>query len=79
MTVGREPQTWRYEIRVQGPLDEDWSDWFHGLTIAREGTESVLLGRVPDQAALRGILARVWDLGLTLVSVARLGNDTEEK
>ncbi|MDI7274592.1 MAG: hypothetical protein QME94_01300 [Anaerolineae bacterium] len=72
MSDDHEPDAWRYEIRVRGRLDASWSEWFHGLTVTCEGTDTVLVGPLPDQAALRGILARVWDLGLTLVSLVRM-------
>jgi hypothetical protein len=60
----------RYEIRVRGHLDEEWSDWLGGMTIARQddGT-SLLTGPVIDQAALQGLLLKLHDLGLSLVSV----------
>ena len=60
----------RYEIRLAGHLDARWSAWFDGLTVRREsdGT-TVIRGQVPDQAALHGLLQRVRDLGLPLVSV----------
>ena len=59
----------RYEIRVEGHLTADWSDWFAGLTVRQEADgETVLYGPL-DQAALHGALAKVRDLGLTLVSV----------
>jgi hypothetical protein len=62
-----------YQIRVQGHLGDRWSDWFEGLTLtAAEGGEMVLSGPIRDQAALYGVLARVRDLGLPLVSVNRL-------
>ncbi|MHB0877726.1 MAG: hypothetical protein ACYC5O_16945 [Anaerolineae bacterium] len=51
-------------------IDEDWSDWFDGLTLAATPpNQTALLGDVPDQAALYGLLAKVRDLGLKLVSV----------
>jgi hypothetical protein len=60
----------RYEIRIQGTLRPDWSDWFEGMEIRQDGGEqTVLAGMVVDQAALHGLLARVRDLNLTLVSV----------
>lgn len=63
-----------YRIRVQGHLGSHWSDWFDGLTITNEPTgEAVLIGPIPDQAALHAILTRVRDLGLTLVSVTPAG------
>ena len=58
------------EIRVKGQIDEHWSDWFGGLTIQHvEPDETVLAGAVRDQAALYGLLARLRDLGLPLLSV----------
>jgi hypothetical protein len=58
------------EIRVKGRIDEHWSTWFGDLTIAHtEGDETILTGSVPDQATLYGLLARMRDLGLPLLSV----------
>ncbi len=58
------------EIRVKGQLDEHWSDWFSGFTITRnEQGETLLTGSVVDQAALYGMLSKVRDLGLQLISV----------
>lgn len=60
----------RYEIRVEGHLDTRWADWFSGLTITLEDSgETVLTGMVADQAALHGLLRKVRDLGMTLISV----------
>jgi len=62
-----------YQIRVSGQLDPQWADWFGGMTIVyEEQDETVLTGLIADQAALFGILARVRDLGLTLVAVNRI-------
>jgi hypothetical protein len=59
-----------YEIRVQGRLDQRWSTWFEGLTISYEGDDiTVLRGPLVDQAALHGILIKVRDLALPLLSV----------
>jgi hypothetical protein len=60
----------RYQLRVDGHLDEHWSAWFGDLTLVheRDGTTS-LSGDVPDQAALHGLLTKVRDLGVTLISV----------
>ena len=59
-----------YEIRVRGELDPQWSSWFDGLHVerARPG-ETVIVGPVADQSALHGVLARVRDLGMPLLSV----------
>ena len=62
-----------YEIRVQEQLDEDWSEWFDGLALAHGPDGStVLSGPVADGAAQHGLLERVRDLGLTLLSVNRI-------
>ena len=62
----------RYEIRLKGHLDTRWDDWFDGLTLTRcsDGTTTVH-GLVVDQSALHGLLQRVRDLGLPLISVTR--------
>jgi hypothetical protein len=58
------------EIRVRGQIDEQWSEWFEGLSVAHsEEGETVLTGSVADQAALHGLLAKLRDLGLSLLSV----------
>jgi len=58
------------EIRVKGRIDEHWSDWFAGLTITHtDQGETILSGTVVDQSALYGLLAKLRDLGLPLVSV----------
>ena len=63
----------RYEIRLKGHLDDRWADWFAGLSITWEDSgETLLTGPVADQAALHGLLRRVRDLGLPLVSVLRV-------
>jgi hypothetical protein len=60
----------RYEIRIGGQLDQRWSAWFHGLILTHEADGTTTLsGPVPDQAALHGILAKVRDLGIVLISV----------
>ncbi len=58
-----------YQIKVQGRLDESWSGWFNSMAIALESDTTTLTGAVVDQAALRGILSRLWDLNLALISV----------
>lgn len=68
-----------YEIRLQGQLDQRWSDWFEGLTltIQSDGTTS-LTGPVADQAALHGLLRRIGDLGVTLISVNELDKESQQ-
>ena len=62
----------RYEIRVADVLDGRWAAWFNGLQISCEGEETVICGRGADQPALPGLLTKVRDLGLCLISVRRL-------
>ena len=61
----------RYEIRVEGHLTADWSDWFDGLTVRQKANGETLLCGLLDQAALHGVLTRIRDLGLALVAVSR--------
>lgn len=62
-----------YKIRIKGHFDDRWADWFEGLTITREENgDTLLTGLVVDQAALYGVLRKVRDLGLPLLSVNRL-------
>ena len=69
-----------YEIVVKGHLDMDWSGWFEGLTITHnERRETVFSGRLRDQAAFYGLLAKVRDVGLLLISVKyQAGEPLEE-
>ncbi len=69
-------QAGAFQIRVRGRLDPSWTDWFSGLAVTVEegarGPFTTLTGAVRDQAALRGILCKLWDLGLDLISVNRI-------
>lgn len=63
----------RYEICVEGVLDQRWSSWFDGLQVtSRPGGVTVIAGEVADQAALHGLLTKVRDLNLPLISVRRI-------
>jgi hypothetical protein len=61
-----------YEIRVEGVLDQRWAAWLGGLHIDRDGAQTVISGLLADQPALHGLLAKIRDLGLCLISVHRL-------
>ena len=62
-----------YEIRVDGLIDDRWSEWLGGMVLTHEDNgETVLLGELRDQTALQGVLERIRDLGLELISVRRL-------
>jgi hypothetical protein len=61
-----------YQIRIQGHLGSEWTDWFEGLTITQEDNgETLLTGSVVDQARLYGLLRKVRDLGIPLLAVNR--------
>jgi hypothetical protein len=61
-----------YKIKVKGELDERWADWFNGLAILSDGHSTTLIGAVTDQAKLRSILSKIWDLNLTVISVVQI-------
>jgi len=65
----------RYEIRVKGILDGRWTAWFEDLQVTSDEEETVTSGPVADQAALHGLLTKVRDLGLFLISVRHLDPD----
>jgi hypothetical protein len=72
--------TGMYEIRIRGHLNDRWADWFEGMTITRgDDGETLLRGLVVDQAALYGLLRKVRDTGLPLVSVFRITQPDETK
>jgi hypothetical protein len=71
----------RYEIRVQGYLGDRWAGLFEGMTLVSDATQdtTTLIGVVPDQAALHGILARIRDLGLPLLSLTHIADEQQSK
>ncbi|MCP4750753.1 MAG: hypothetical protein GY866_07665 [Proteobacteria bacterium] len=64
-------------MEVRGKLGNQWSDWFEGMAVTSEGAVTVITGEIPDQPALHGLLVRIRDLGLPLISVERI--ETGEK
>jgi hypothetical protein len=65
-----------YQIVVEGHLDSEWSDWFDGMTITLgENAETILTGPLADQTALHGVLIKIRDLGLPLLSMTRIDTD----
>jgi hypothetical protein len=72
-----------YQIKVQERLDERWTRWFNGFRLAFErggdgASITTLTGVVADQSALRGILSRIWDLNLTVISITRVEMANQE-
>jgi hypothetical protein len=76
---GRQGGPSRYEIRLQGRLDPRWATWFDGMTLTGEVDTTVLRGPVVDQSALHGILARLRDLGLPLLSVRPIDDQVDDE
>lgn len=69
-------QTKIYQIRIKGHLGPQWTDWFEGLTVTLEASDTTLLtGPVRDQAELYGLLRKIRDLGIPLLSVVRMPPD----
>ena len=70
---GAQYEPGRYEIRIRGHLDAQWTDWFGMLTVTLEQNgDTLLTGTVADQSALHGLLRKVRDLGMPLISVNRI-------
>jgi hypothetical protein len=69
-----------YQIVVKGHLDSEWSDWFDGLTITMlDNGETILTGPIVDQTALHGVLIKIRDLGLPLLSLTRTETGRENE
>lgn len=68
-----QPSTIRYRIRINGKLDDRWSQWFDGMSVvyADAAGETTLSGALPDQTSLHGLLAKIRDLNLDLISVEK--------
>lgn len=66
-----------YAIKLKGCLDDHWSEWFEGFAMVHdEGGNTILTGSISDQAALHGLLMRIRDLGLPLLAVERIEEDS---
>jgi hypothetical protein len=79
ISPGRHQDSGRYEVRVKGHLDTRWASWFDGLTLTHGGDGTTIIhGLVTDQAALHGLLQKIRDLGLPLISVNHVGPDHPE-
>jgi hypothetical protein len=75
-TAHQPPDSQWYEIRLQGHLEPRWATWFDGMTLTTEPDGSTALrGPVVDQSALHGVLARLRDLGVPLISLTRIPTD----
>lgn len=61
-----------YEVRIEGALEASWSEWFEGLDVQTMGEETILSGALRDRSALYGVLDKVRDLGLSVITVRRL-------
>lgn len=70
MTSARWPA--RYEVRVDGVLDSRWAEWFADAQVGADNDQTIIVATLEDQCALRGLLERVQDLGLTVVAFRRL-------
>jgi hypothetical protein len=78
MSTGHHDNPGRYEIRLKGHLDSRWTAWFDGLTLTHDSDGTTIIhGLVADQAALHGLLQKVRDLGLPLVSVTQVQHQPE--
>ncbi len=76
--MANKEKTLNYELRVEGHLDEQWRNWFDGMTITQdENGETLIYGPVIDQAALYGLLKKIRDLGMLLISVNRKQTNKE--
>jgi hypothetical protein len=76
MSTGHQHSPGRYEIRLKGHLDTRWAAWFDGLALSHDSDGTTIIhGPVADQAALHGLLQKVRDLGLLLVSVTQVEPD----
>ena len=78
-----QPTSWhgpaRYQIKVKGQLGKEWSEWFECLSVESEGSFTTITADFLDQSALHGLLVRVRDLGLPLISVSRIEQEPAQE
>ncbi len=76
---GRDRKRLNYIIKVEEDIDPDWQNWFDGMAISTNSTNTMVSGPVDDQPELFGVLNKIRDLNLTLVSVNRLSNESDQE
>ena len=76
--TGDQAEPARYEIRVDGVLDDQWADWLGGLQLEITGGQTTITGVLPDQPALHGVLARIRDLGLPLLGLRVIADQIDD-
>ncbi len=75
----REPESRHYEIQIQEHLDQRWAEWFDGLTLMHQSDGStILVGTLADQTALHGVLHKIRDLALTIISIQLIDKKDED-
>jgi hypothetical protein len=79
MIMGQNKTHEFYQIRVKGRLDQSWSSWFDNMALTFENGVTTISGAVADQAALHGQLAKIRDLGLTLIDIRQIEPGKEDK
>jgi hypothetical protein len=67
------------EIKIEGQLDESWSNWLEGMEVNIDGSVTTIRGVIKDQVALRGVLSKIWDVNLTLISVKTIEIETSHR
>ena len=66
-----------YRIKTGGRLGNQWTKWFEGFSVVSEGEITIFTGRVVDQSALHGLLVKIRDLGIPIISIRRLDSDSD--
>jgi hypothetical protein len=79
MNLNSTRPSYEFQIRIEGRIPQEWQDWFSGLSILPDGEETLLVGSLPDHAALQGVLTHLASLNLALISVERKLKPSQEK